>query len=125
MKKIHLGHSGKFAIIDDEDYLLMAKYRWCITRSHNTAYATRSVYNKYGHRTSIGMHQMILGKREGLVIDHINRDGLDNRRENLRHISQLKNIRSRRAASHTSIGTVDNNPTAMITAFTTPMMSHQ
>ena len=41
------------------------------------------------------MHVEILGKKKGLVIDHINRNGLDNRRCNLRHCTKSQNGHNR------------------------------
>lgn len=61
------------------------------------------------------MHEEILGKREGYEIDHINGDGLDNRKSNLRHLTHAQNIRNRTHTnrnSTTGVGgvSVNNKP---------------
>lgn len=75
MKKIPLTR-GKVAIIDDADYPLIAGYRWYC---NDEGYA---VSNNKGN--SLRMHRLILGTPPDKITDHINKNGLDNRRSNLR-----------------------------------------
>lgn len=86
MKEIPLT-KGLTALVDDEDYERLSAYRWFGERSKNgrTGYAvTKSGYGRKGTK-SIRMHQILMGDGEpGLEIDHKNRNGLDNRRSNLR-----------------------------------------
>ena len=90
MNKIQVGGylKGKvisgYALVDDEDYERLNKHRWY--RS-GLAYASRWVKKGeilYGQRTSILMHREVLNFPKSNYIDHINGDGLDNRKENLR-----------------------------------------
>lgn len=78
---------GLVALIDDEDYDLVSAYQWYATTSErgHTQYAiTRYGYGRGGWKT-LRMHALVMGTDpEGREIDHRNRDGLDNRRTNLR-----------------------------------------
>jgi len=92
---------NQFALIDEIDYPLISQYRWfCLDHGKRQyAQATYSVKNKTKH---IYMHRMIMGFPEGKEIDHINFNGLDNRRENLRICSKSQNhfnIRKSKSAS--------------------------
>lgn len=77
MKKIEI-NTGQYALVDDEDYEVVRDYKW---RLHGGRYAST------GDKT-VFMHRLILGasvpKWPQAHIDHINNDGLDNRRSNLR-----------------------------------------
>ncbi len=71
------------ATIDEIDFELVSQYRWSAARQHTNVYAMTG--------RGLFMHRLILGKREGFVTDHINGNGLDNRRCNLRFANLLQN----------------------------------
>lgn len=90
MKEIKLTH-GKVAIIDDDDFEMVSGHRWHVSfKDNNAFYAATNVYPTSGH-TIIQMHILIIGKKPGFEIDHINHNGLDNRRVNLRHVTSQQN----------------------------------
>lgn len=75
------------AEIDIEDIDKVKEFKWHMKKSKNTNYA---VYNCQGH--SVFMHQVILDYYGENDIDHINNNGLNNRKSNLRIISHSLNI---------------------------------
>ncbi len=86
MRELHLP-SGEIAIYDDEDAELIAAHRWRAERSTPyTTYVSTNVYRADGRRTSAKLHRLLLGctPGDGREVDHVNCDGLDNRRANLR-----------------------------------------
>jgi len=101
MKKIQLGgnkYKDKpirgYAIVDDDDYDHLIKYKWHLYKSLNTGYAV-----SYENGKHIQMHRWIMKAKDGQCIDHINRNGLDNRKKNLRictHSENMFNTRLRR-----------------------------
>ena len=70
---------GKIAIIDDEDYEKVSKYKWQALNHYYTYYAMVSTDKK-----NMYMHRFIMNPKVSQHIDHINGNGLDNRRCNLR-----------------------------------------
>ena len=95
MKEILLTNGGK-AIVDEEDYLALNKFKW-----HGNEGITGRVYAKRKTKLSdnrpekiIYMHRQILCFPDRYVIDHINGDSLDNRRSNLRLCTHSENIRN-------------------------------
>lgn len=75
------------AKIDREDYGKVRQYRWFLSeRGYVRTKFTRNKITKR-HR----LHRVILGEREGFVTDHINRNPLDNRKENLRFVTSHQN----------------------------------
>lgn len=91
-KKIALTQ-GKVAIVDDEDFECLNKYKWYTRKdSRHTFYAARNSERVNGKSHTIRMHWHIVGKPEKpLTVDHINKNGLDNQRDNLRIISTRDN----------------------------------
>lgn len=83
MKKISLTQ-GKFALVDDEDFPILDKVSWYFN-SHG--YADRKPRKK-----SLSMHRFLMGDPKGMKIDHINGDGLDNRKANLRICTHQQNL---------------------------------
>jgi hypothetical protein len=94
MKEIQLT-KGKVTIVDDEDFEYLNQWKWSAVVKSNTIYAKRGqVIN--GKFYIIPMHRSILNPTIGLEVDHINRNGLDNRRNNLRCVSHAENCRNRK-----------------------------
>lgn len=89
---------GKHAIIDSLDLSLVAGYRWKAVKNGSRFYAS------CWHRgATLYMHRLILPPGDGLTTDHINRDGLDNRRSNLRLATQTQqNANTRLRSDNTS-----------------------
>jgi hypothetical protein len=80
-------------ILDEEDGYLIDKYKW---RIDQWGYAVTKVWDRKHKRSKVMfLHKMILINhnlyKEGLVIDHINREKLDNRKENLRMATKAEN----------------------------------
>lgn len=85
---------GKVALIDAEDYPKIAGYRW---RFH-CGYARASQYDPASKRSqAVHMSHVILPcpPVKGLEVDHINRNKLDNRKENLRLVTRSQNCANR------------------------------
>jgi hypothetical protein len=97
---------GKVATVDDADFDRVNAFKWYAYKDRNTWYARRSVPSeKAGGRFSAAvlMHRFILGAAKGQPVDHINGDGLDNRRQNIRVCSSKDNARnSKRSLANTS-----------------------
>lgn len=83
--QIYLANKNTYALIDDGDYNLVKEYKWYLD---DMGYA-RSSSNKQ----NIRLHQLVFGKAsKGMVIDHINQNRLDNRKENLRYLPHRSNL---------------------------------
>lgn len=74
---------GKFATVDDADYDWLAKHKWSYDPK---GYAMRRSAN-----VTIYMHRVVLNASGPALVDHVNGDGLDNRRENLRVVTTAQN----------------------------------
>ena len=99
MKRIPLT-KGKYAIVDDEDYSELAKHKWYASGKGKYVYAIRDIRGKgEGNRKTIIMHRVILNAPDGMEVDHINGDRLDNRKKNLRICSHRENIRNQKKAN--------------------------
>ena len=91
MAKEILLTQGKFAIVDDNVFEWLAKWRWSVCGSKDRFYARRHCYIM----GSALMHREIMGFPDGCMVDHINGDSLDNRRSNLRLATHAQNNRNR------------------------------
>lgn len=96
MKEIQLTQ-GKVALVDDGDFELLNKYKWSAHKGRGAWYATRGV-------GPIKMHRQITHAPIGAVVDHINGNGLDNRRINLRVCSHSENMRNSALRSDNTTG---------------------
>lgn len=94
-KKIYLTR-GMVALVDDEDYDRISSVKWSAQKNCNTFYAKRNTPAVDGKRQGIElMHRWIITPPEGMEIDHINGDGLDNRKKNLRVVTHRQNSQNR------------------------------
>lgn len=90
MPYIPLNHS-KYAVIDDEDFDIIAYHKWYFHKGY--AVRTQKVNGK---KKMIYMHRRIMKPPADMVVDHINGNGLDNRRNNLRVCTRGENVRNMR-----------------------------
>ncbi len=87
---------GKYAIVDPDDYKRLSKYKWYAKKCGKTFYASRTVWTgKNKKRINITMHRQIINPPYPLVVDHINHNGLDNRKANLRPATRTQNNMNR------------------------------
>ncbi len=91
MRELHLTQ-GYVAKVDEADYDRLKRYEWHAHVSRPGLIYARA--NVGGRR--VYLHRFILGAGKGQVVDHINRDGLDCRRANLRITDHAGNNRNRR-----------------------------
>jgi len=88
MKKIKLT-KGKVAIVDDIDFELLSRYKWHVSYNKGLWYA------KTGKRGPL-MHRLLMSPANGFIVDHVDGNGLNNVRSNLRVCTQAQNSRNRK-----------------------------
>ena len=81
----------KFAIVDAADYEWLSQFRWHATGTHGRYYAATVINGK-----SVSMHRLIMNPPPGMVTDHIDGNGLDNTRANLRNCTPRQNRQNTR-----------------------------
>jgi len=103
MKTLPLSQ-GKVAIVDDADYEFLSQWKWSYSGPEG-GYAIRRTSKKdpiAGRR--VYLHRVIAKAQEGDIVDHINRDRLDNSRGNLRTVSAQHNVINRPIHSRNKTG---------------------
>lgn len=99
MKQILLTQ-GRVALVDDANYERLNKYKWHTKTYPHLFYAIRTIGTPVCRHNEC-MHRIILGLRpgDGLQCDHVDGDGLNNQRSNLRVCSRNENQYNRRKRS--------------------------
>lgn len=95
---------GREAVIDADDAAAIGEYNWSCVVSKGLAYAFRNAVQPGGGKRVVYLHRAILCPPNGMQVDHINGDGLDNRRSNLRAVSAAENQRNKRINSNNTSG---------------------
>lgn len=98
MKTIPLSQ-GKFTLVDDEDFDWLNQWKWTCIDGYARRYPTVS-----GRRVSVCMHRLILSAPEGFEVDHIDGDGLNNQRSNLRICKHAQNCRNQKRCRDSRTG---------------------
>lgn len=88
---------GRVTLVDDEDYEFLARFKWRVIITRNKEYAIHS-------RNSRMMHRFLLSVLCGLDVDHINGNGLDNQRHNLRACTHARNRQNQNKYSNNKSG---------------------
>ena len=82
---------GKVAIVDDADFEYLNQFKWYA----NNNYAVRCFTVSKNKVNRILMHREIMKISKGLIIDHIDRNGLNNQKNNLRICTNSQNLMNR------------------------------
>jgi len=91
MKEIKLTQ-GQIALVDDEDFEFLNQWKWHERKINKIYYyAIRGIRIKDKIKF-IYMHRLIMNTPTGFVVDHLNHNGLDNQKSNLRNCTQSENI---------------------------------
>lgn len=89
MKEIPLSQD-KVALVDDDDYELVSSFKWSLMTTPHNSYA----YRKEDQRT-IYLHRYIMNVTEAEEVDHIDKNGLNDQRHNMRVATRTENARYR------------------------------
>lgn len=94
-----------WTIIDAEDYPRVARHLWRYNPKPQSAtgHAERR-YMAHGRLQIVALHRFLLDAPDDQEVDHINGDGLDNRKQNLRLVSHARNMMNRRLPKNNKSG---------------------
>lgn len=94
---------GMQATVSPQDFPAINAFRWHVVRNGGQRKHIYAARTESGTGRRIYMHRAIAGV-DGLMVDHINGDGLDNRRENLRAATRSQNASNLHCAVRSSSG---------------------
>ncbi len=82
---------GQVALVDDEDYEWLLSWKWYFC---NNRYAARQSARVLGKQNTIRMHNAIMRPPQGMVVDHVDLNGLNNQKYNLRICTPAQNVKN-------------------------------
>lgn len=94
--------AGLCAVVDAADLALVQGHRWRVIRTPQSTYAQTVVTGSDGKQKTVKLHQMLLP--DAPQVDHIDHDGLNNRRSNLRVATHAQNRRNSRVNTNNTSG---------------------
>jgi len=104
MKTIPLTQS-QVALVDDEDYPWISQFEWYTFKNRRISYAVRNgVVN--GKRRTILMHRVIMNTPKGMQVDHMDHNGVNNQKGNMRNCTGRQNAENMRNQSRYGVGVV-------------------
>lgn len=93
--KVIKSTNGYDILVDDENYQYLNQFKWVATQKskrYSTKYAIRRIYITRLRYKISQMHREVLSCPTKKIIDHINHNGLDNRKINLRICTRSQNL---------------------------------
>ena len=99
MKEIPLFHQDKVTIVDNYEFEWLSQFKWLYKTG---GYIRRLEWN--GRQISFYMHREIMNAPVGMVVDHIDRNPLNNQRSNLRICTIPENLRNYKIAKNNTSG---------------------
>lgn len=94
---------GQMTIIDEEDFQLAKQYKWHAHKQHNIYYAVTTIGQK-PNRKAVRLHRLLSNCPERMVVDHIDGNGLNNCRDNLRICTNSENVKNRKIQINNTSG---------------------
>lgn len=104
MKTVSIDSYDKVAIIDDEDFDTVSQYTWQLHIGRSGILYARTNVVIAEKRTTIYLHTLVIGCKRGHEIDHINHNGLDCRKQNMRFATHSQNLANARIQANNSSG---------------------
>ena len=101
--------SDKVTIVDDEDYdkvmsAIGERAKWYYWSNRGPTRERKGALHEYATSRHKSMHRIIIDAPKGMDVDHINGNGLDNRKENLRICTRSQNMMNQKLKSHSVSG---------------------
>lgn len=98
MKTIPLS-AGKVALVDDEDFEFLNQWKWTFMGGYAKRYPMAR-----GKRVLVSMHRLLLNPDATREVDHIDGDGTNNQKSNLRLCQHKENCRNQRLVCDSTTG---------------------
>jgi len=97
---------GQFALVDDDDFELLSRYKWHAAWDHSTKSfrAITTIRKLDGKWTALLMHRLIMNPKPGEEVDHIHHNTLDNRKSELRLCTRSQNMQNSRKYANNRSG---------------------
>lgn len=82
-------YGQKICLVDEEDFEYLSQFKWYLLKNINakTFYATAWIGKK-----TVKMHRVIMRARSGVLVDHVDYNGLNNQKYNLRFCNHSQNV---------------------------------
>ena len=103
MKEIELVNNKGVALVDDSDFKMLSRYSWCILQQKHTSYAVAGI-KRNDKWTMIRMHRLLMNEPKGLQVDHIDGNGLNNQRSNIRLCTNTQNLYNKKVHKNCKSG---------------------
>lgn len=98
-----LSRRGVYSLLDWDDAVQAERWNWCRCPDKHTTYAVRRI----NQNENISLHRFVCPTND--KVDHINHNGLDNRRANLRPADNAENLWNTRMLKTNSTGVMGVN----------------